>query len=511
MILNMLMLIGTTTCVLAVGFLLRKLVFKRLPLSPGPKPYPIIGNMLDMPKEYAWMAFSRWKKLHGDMIYLTVLGRKFLVVNSLETAAYFLERRSSIYSGRMRFVFSGELCAHNRSLAFKDGTSHRQARKFAHRSLSSTAIKQRHGLQEDEAHKILRRLLDDPTEFVRHFHTTAQSIIMRILYGYEVGEHDDPLIQAANKVLAAFEVAAVPGRWLVDAVPMLKHIPAWVPGAGFQRQAKIWRDQVEEMFHLPFNLVKKRVAEGNALSSMTSQLLESKKNQSDEESIMNAVGSLYGGAVDTTPAAMSSFVLAMTLYLEVQRKAQEELDRVVGRDRLPRFADRSNLPYINALVKEVHRWAPVIPLGIPHRLIKEDVYNGYRIPKDTIIILNIWRINRDIHTYGSDSDTFRPERFLGSDPAPRGFTTANTQEFGSTSFGFGRRVCSGQHVADPSMFIVFSNVLATMDISPRAGANGKPVLPEIKFTTGVISHPKPFQCCITPRSALAIDLIRDAD
>jgi len=263
------------------------------------------------------------------------------------------------------------------------------------------------------------------------------------------------------------------------------------------------------MFNDPFNLVKQRMSSDTALPSMTAQLLESKKAHTDEENIKNAVGSLYGGGVDTTPSALASFVMAMTLYPDVQTKAQAELDHVIGKERLPTFADRNNLPYVDALVKEVLRWSPVVPMGLPHRVIKEDDYNGYRIPKDTIVLTNIWHMNRDPSAYGPDVNIFRPERFLGPDPAPRGFSTSNTQEFGSPAFGFGRRVCPGVHVAAPTLFIVCSNILATMNITPMTGKDGKPILPEVQYSSGVIVHPKPFECHIVPRSAKAAELINN--
>ena len=80
----------------------------------------------------------------------------------------------------------------------------------------------------------------------------------------------------------------------------------------------------------------------------------------------------------------------MTIHPEAQHRAQEELDHVVGRERLPDFSDQESLPYINALLKEVLRWFPILPLGVPHLATCEDEYQGLRIPKDTVIFPNIW-------------------------------------------------------------------------------------------------------------------------
>ena len=83
-------------------------------------------------------------------------------------------------------------------------------------------------------------------------------------------------------------------------------------------------------------------------------------------------------------------MLAMTVYPDAQKKAQAELDAVIGPDRLPTFEDRDSLPYVNAVFKETTRWNPVLPLAISHKTTEEDVYNGYYIPAGTVIIPNNW-------------------------------------------------------------------------------------------------------------------------
>lgn len=89
-------------------------------------------------------------------------------------------------------------------------------------------------------------------------------------------------------------------------------------------------------------------------------------------------------------AAIAAFFLAMTIFPEVQKKAQEEIDRATGGQRLPTAEDRENLPYIVALVKEILRWHPIGPMGLAHVNTEEVIYRGYRIPKDSILLANIW-------------------------------------------------------------------------------------------------------------------------
>ncbi|KIJ28261.1 hypothetical protein M422DRAFT_270496 [Sphaerobolus stellatus SS14] len=120
----------------------------------------------------------------------------------------------------------------------------------------------------------------------------------------------------------------------------------------------------------------------------------------------------------------------MALNPDIQRKAQQELDAVLGGSRLPEFDDRSQLPYVAALCKEVIRWHPVAPIAFPHATAKDDVIEGYFIPKGTLVFGNAWHMLHCEDDFGLNPDIFCPERFLQSgarDPSATG------------SFGFGRR------------------------------------------------------------------------
>jgi len=187
----------------------------------------------------------------------------------------------------------------------------------------------------------------------------------------------------------------------------------------------------------------------------------------------------------------------MTLFPEVQRKAQEEIDRVVGQGRLPSFEDRENLPYIDAVVKEALRWHPVAPLGLPHVSTEDDIYKGYLIPKGAMLIAGIWGFLHDPKVF-HDPMSFKPERFLGENPEPDPHTM---------SFGFGRRICPGRVLADTSTYLTVAQCLAVFDIAKRV-ENGRTIETAAKFLPGIISHPDTFQVDIKPRSPEYEKLIR---
>jgi len=162
----------------------------------------------------------------------------------------------------------------------------------------------------------------------------------------------------------------------------------------------------------------------------------------------------------------------MIAFPEVQRRAQAELDSVVGRDRLPTFADAPRLPYVCAIVREVLRWRPVIPFGVPHAVIKDDWYEDMFIPKGAVCIANIWHCNHDRAVFGEDADKFRPERHLNKQgelvPGP-----VETNQAGNVTYGFGRRLCVGKDLANNSLFIDISRMLWAANFERARDKNGK--------------------------------------
>ncbi|KAJ8088033.1 hypothetical protein PM082_013584 [Marasmius tenuissimus] len=185
-------------------------------------------------------------------------------------------------------------------------------------------------------------------------------------------------------------------------------------------------------------------------------------------------------------SAVTSFFLAMVKNPSILRKAQAEIDSVCTVEhRLPTFKDKARLPYVEALVKEVLRWGVMTPLGLPHRFTRDELVNGYYIPKDTIAFANISAISFDQRIY-PEPHKFSPERFLGPDAQddPR-----------NSVFGFGRRICPGAGLAEQIIFIIVSCTLATFDIRPLEGANY-----DVDRTDTVIGMNKPFKCDITLRS-----------
>ncbi|KAG2001549.1 cytochrome P450 [Coprinopsis cinerea AmutBmut pab1-1] len=235
----------------------------------------------------------------------------------------------------------------------------------------------------------------------------------------------------------------------------------------------------------------------------------------DEYDIKWSSASLYSGGADATVSSIHALFLALCLFPEVHKKAQVEIDAVVGNDRLPTFEDRQNLPYINALVsEEVLRWHAVTPTSVPIEL-EDDIHNSCFIPKGSLVIANVWyafapshrvclgkktngctgSMLHDPRVYHNPMD-FKPERFLGPYSSPTHVTLALALEGVLSS----DRICPGRILADASVYISVAMLIATFNVS-KAVKNG-----EVVQTS---SWPDKWDR--QPRSQKAIDLIVDAD
>lgn len=222
-------------------------------------------------------------------------------------------------------------------------------------------------------------------------------------------------------------------------------------------------------------------------------------------------GTIYAAGFETTSTTLKWWALAMVAFPEAQRRAQAELDAVVGRARLPTFSDAPRLPYVRAIIKEVLRWRPAIERGAPHKAAEDDRYEGMFIPKGATCMANIWHCNHDRAIFGDDADDFKPERYLDVKreevlPGPR-----ETNGEGHVAFGFGRRICVGKYLANDLLFIKTARILWAATLKCPREENGKelPPDPSAFLDKGVISHPAPYNCVIGPRFPEVLSILAE--
>ncbi|KAK7049409.1 hypothetical protein VNI00_006010 [Paramarasmius palmivorus] len=392
-----------------------------IPLPPGPKARFLVGNIFDLPFEQPWRGFTDWRTIYGsDLTHFELFGKHTIIVNSKELANLLFEKRASIYSDRPYIAMVELLGWAEASSAFKSyGHEWRAHRRLLQKGFRYNASQAYQPTEKSKVQEFLSNLLHHPDDFMSHTRTLAAAVILAIVYGHDVAPTSDHFVEIAEKALATFAEATSPTGNVVNFFPSLRFLPGWLPGCGFQQRAAACRVLTKEMVNVPVDRVLSNMANGTAKPCLLVDLLEANKvNGGDtlqEEYIKRVAATAYGAGAETTASFLETFFLAMTLHPEVQAKAQEEIESVIGQGRLPTFEDRVNLPYVEAIYRESHRWSPVLPMGLPHCTVADDVVNG--------------AITRDPVNY-PDPESFIPERFLREDG------TLNDDDV-SVIFGFG--------------------------------------------------------------------------
>ncbi|QRV73535.1 cytochrome P450 family protein [Ceratobasidium sp. AG-Ba] len=407
-----------------------------LPLPPSPRHWPIIGNVLSMPTKDVHLGFIELgKQLESNIFWLETFGVKMVVLNSYEDATNLLERRSSIYSDR-----------------------------------------------------VCSAMVKEPS-------LTSAATLTSSIYGYSLESSNDPFVFDIKTATDNITKATMPSSMIV-----LVHLPEWFPGVTWKRQARVWREQKNLAVNKAYMWTKAQLDQGNDEGSIIASWLAQGSelgfdSKELEYHIKLQAASLFIGGAETTSKVVLTFVMAMLLFPEVQKRAQLEIDLVTSSSRLPTMEDRPKLEYVGRLVHEALRWCPVLPGGVPHASSQDDFYKGYHIPRGTIIYPNVWAMSRDPDIY-RDPQLFNPDRFLDPNlPTP-------------PAFGFGRRACPGLYYGHASLFIIIASILASFDILPIKDEHSKDVLPTFENTGHLTFDPKPFKVKFARRSQLHEELIK---
>ncbi|KAJ8494799.1 hypothetical protein ONZ45_g13113 [Pleurotus djamor] len=467
-------------------------------LPPGPLPLPIIGNLFQLSEsESLWLPMTRWGQKYGPVVYLRALGKHLVILNNHATASELLDKRSGIYSDRPRNIIAGEILTNGCAMALaRYDDIWRRMRRACHEAVGPQICKEYFATLDAEAAVLVSTLVESPQDFNEHIRRASNSLMISLIYGLPpILDSKDPMIVWIDSVAHRFGVAARPGAYLVEFFPWMMSLPRWM--CQWRTEAERWHVEMTTKFGDLLTDVSSR-----SRTCIATRLLDdiSKGDLSMEEATWTA-STLYLTGTETTSTQMMWFILAIVLHPSVQVRAQKELDRVIGRQRMPTLDDYNDLLYIRAIVKEVLRWRPATPMGIPHSSQKADTYGAYSIPEESLVIANVWGLNHDPEVYGNDSDEFRPERFLDSEGKIAIPTTVDTKDEGHVTFGFGRRACVGRYIANSNLFIQMASILWAFQILPEIDEEGKELFPDANASNvdGVFSAPKILKCRLVPR------------
>ncbi|KAF8685522.1 cytochrome P450 [Rhizoctonia solani] len=371
------------------------------PLPPSVQSYPLIGHLFSAPTSNDHLGFIEiGNRLKTSIFTLKSFGQTTIVLNSIEDATNLLKNRSAIYSDRYCAPMLGDPLLMDSGnfidfLGYNDRL--RKCRRLMHPWLNKKACESFHESQVQDARLLLQKLMlcgrTSSEVLYKEVFRALSGTLLHSIYGYRISGEDDPLIKEA----------------------------------------------IQEQKNKTLNDLLSKTKEGIASGDYERSIIES--------SVYEAKA--LGLSSEETDNYLS--YIGISLYLESQRKAQAEIDEILGDTRLPGMEDMQRLPYTNRLIQETLRWRPILPLGIPHAVSKDDFYQGFLIPKGATVVGNIWAMSRDKRFY-KDAEESDPDRFLDSSIPP------------CPIFGFGRRECPGVHFAESSLFSIIASVLAAFNI-----------------------------------------------
>nr|ACL31529.1 CYP1A [Channa punctata] len=446
---------------------------------PGPKPLPLIGNVLEL-RHKPYQSLTAMSKRYGHVFQIHIGTRPVVVLSGSETVRQALIKQGEEFAGRPD-LYSFQFINDGKSLAFSTDQSGvwRARRKLAYSALRSfsnlesknseySCVLEEH--VSKEAEYLIKRLCtvmkaDGSFDPVRHIVVSVANVICGICFGRRYS-HDDQELLSLVTLADDFNQVAGSGN-PADFIPILQYLPS--------RNMKNFMDLNARFNSFVQKIVREHYAtyDKDNIRDITDSLIDHCEDrkldenfnvQVSDEKIVGIVNDLFGAGFDTVTTALSWSVMYMVAYPEIQERLYDELKVNVGLERSPRLSDKPNLPFLEAFILEMLRHSSFLPFTIPHCTTKDTSLNGYFIPKDTCVFINQWQINHDPELW-KDPFSFNPDRFLSADS-----TEVNKVEGEKVvAFGLGKRRCIGEVIARNEVYLFLAILIQKLEFHQMPG------------------------------------------
>ncbi|KAJ7926933.1 cytochrome P450 [Mycena leptocephala] len=468
-----------------------------LPPGEPPPTIPLLGNahMLGYDKRL-YMKFTEWARHYGDIFSIKMGSRTMIVLSSPAAIKQVVDKHGWMGSSRPT-NYIAELCGTGGEFNILFTPDCEPTHDPLAPSPGTAA----------ESTLLLHDLMAHPEDFVSSIRRYSHSIVKIITYGQRAQSFHGADVQEFFTSLDQLTHALAPGTYPpFDFLPLLKYLPSplapWRPVA---RRVESVRTKIHTGM---YDDVRRRQAAGDPKSTecFIGHLIRAGVPKGEEHFYSYTGLSLLDAGSDTTASFLLSLVLVLAVYPECQKRARKEIDAVVGAARLPTLEDFSHVPYVNALIKEILRFSPQLPMAIPHLMTGDAVYKEYLVPKGSVVVLNTYGLCHDPEFF-ENAEAFNPDRFLESEHGTRPGKDVDFRE--SLVFGGGRRICPGQWVARSTMQLTTMRLIWALKFTDACDPmTGDPISRELDFyANDFVVMPRPFKCKIEPRSVEHRDLV----
>ncbi|CAG8682538.1 14571_t:CDS:2 [Cetraspora pellucida] len=372
--------------------------------------------------------------------------QNWIILTSDKVVADLLQKRGKTYSTRLPSYYAFQVLTRGKSyIGSPYNERYRMLKPIMHEILDQRSVKENSKLFDNEFCILMKTFYKVSTQSKDGFYPkdyfllTTLNIITLICLNKRTESVDDSFYAEFEDLMRKhLEIFKVANR-LPDFFPILK----WFPNNLYNNTIEN-RDNIEALLR---KLIKEVVDDKESKPCVIRNLLHKKDEGILEElDIIYLLDAMFAAGTDTIAASLTWLTAALANNPQVQSKAHQELDQVVGQSRLPEISDEPNIPYIRAIIKEGQRYCAPIYLGLPHAIEEDDEYNGYHIPANSVVILNQYGIHTDEKRYENPKE-FKPERFLGFKESSASSANGNYENRDHFGFGAGRRLCTGIHMA----------------------------------------------------------------
>ena len=465
-------------------------------LPPGPFPLPIIGNAHKLAADSRHVDLMAMEKQYGHVFRLYLGSQLVIVVSGQNAVKHVLVTKSAEFAGRPTF-YTSEVYSQGKAIGFVDYSLqwrlHRKLTVSALKTFINDVLKEGTVIN-DELDLLLKRVRSrngEPHDITKDIRLAVMNVICALVFGsrYELNDPEFArFVEMTNRIVTMLASGSV-----VDMFPWLRFFPF--------KSIKTLKNSCKERDELIGRIFQEHV-NANRMQNprdLTDAILKAKMEAEEEDSsvkgfltnqhLISTMAEIFIAGMETTASTLCWAMLYLIHNPKIQDMLHQELDDVIGPNRLPDLGDKKKLPYLEATIAETLRISSLAPLAIPHKTTVDTTLQGYHIPKDTTVLVNLWSLHHDPGLWDAPNE-FRPQRFLNEDG---NFVPPKADVF--LPFSGGRRSCSGESLARIELFLVLARLLHSFKFTNPPGCD----LPTLEPDVGLVLMPKSFNICVIKR------------
>uniref|UniRef100_V9KQY7 Cytochrome P450 2F2-like protein n=1 Tax=Callorhinchus milii TaxID=7868 RepID=V9KQY7_CALMI len=456
---------------------------------PGPPALPLLGNIWQISTSAPHKSLLKLSQVYGP-VFTVWLGRQRAVVFAgYETVKDVLVTRGDEFNDRFLLPFMQRISRGYGVLA-SSGDRWKQLRRFTLTTLRDFGMGKR-SLEEriqEEAQNLVTVIGDtqekpfDPDYPLR---CAVSNVICSIVFGDRFSYKDETFLMLMDLVAESVYLVNSPWGQIYNNFPtVFDALPG--PHNKLFANSKKLQDFMSEMILRRKETFQKdhhRDYIDTFLAKMDEEGKQNPENEFNHKNLLMTVFNLFFAGTETTSTTLRWGLRFLQKYPRVQERVQDEIDRVIGRDRCPAMDDRAKMPYTNAVIHEVQRCIDLVPMNLPHMVSRDTEYRGYSIPKGTLVIPLLSSV-LNAPTQWETPETFNPEHFLDANGNFR-------KREGFMAFSAGKRMCLGESLARMELFLFFTVMLQKFSFRPLETPEEVDVTPAV---SGMLVLPRAYQC-----------------